>query len=356
MRTPVLVVCLLLASCGDFTPHDHKKQKEEDKKEEWIPIGPSPHKLGFVSIEFGEIAVRRVGIRRVGGGKSASKEPMLAIEITVRNLSENKKIEWYTWGHTSLGSRGSDLRASLTDNFGNEYGIASFGTMTHIVGHELSESLYPGKHVADLLVFERPVETFKYLNLRLPGATVSQPGEQARLRIYKERVTRYEPIKRRKSYRQKFMVEERGDATLNVTVVLEGKLDLGAAASSPEDLFGLGLIFAASWESEVRGEPNAVGLAVTGISEERARFPTRPRSFTIVIAGQRHDVDADYDRGGTGDVVTEMISASNVPMNVIDKLARAKSAHVVAGEELLELDADALDALHDLVTRGQLAK
>ena len=46
-----------------------------------------------------------------------------------------------------------------------------------IIGQVQSESVYPGKSIDDLLVFELPVEKAKYLRLELPASAFHGEGK-----------------------------------------------------------------------------------------------------------------------------------------------------------------------------------
>lgn len=67
--------------------------------------------------------------------------------------------------------------ATLRDNFGNSYKRIHFGIGTRVVDAvERSESLYPGKSLKDVVVFELPIDTAQYLNLELPAINFGGEG------------------------------------------------------------------------------------------------------------------------------------------------------------------------------------
>jgi hypothetical protein len=72
------------------------------------------------------------------------------------------------------------LTPTLTDNFGNGYKQVNFGLGSRVDGQVHSESIYPGKAISDLLVFEKPLDTAQYLLLELPAKNF---GGQGRLRF-----------------------------------------------------------------------------------------------------------------------------------------------------------------------------
>lgn len=119
----------------------------------------------------------RVGAVAVWGGfgdKRESKDALLSIRIEIKNLSAGKKLDFETW-------RGGDFifsenYASLSDNYENTYKRAS----STPIGGVSYESIYPGKSITDVLVFEVPVDTIKWLHLELPARNF---GGEGKLRI-----------------------------------------------------------------------------------------------------------------------------------------------------------------------------
>ena len=68
-------------------------------------------------------------------------------------------------------------RASIKDDAGNEYKRCQFGIGTRVVGQvHGSESIYPNKTVADLVIFEPPIDACKYLILELPASAFGGEG------------------------------------------------------------------------------------------------------------------------------------------------------------------------------------
>ena len=80
--------------------------------------------------------------------------------------------------------------ATLTDNFGNTYKPVRFDLGTQVSGQiSAATSVYPGKEVEDLLVFEPPVDNVQFLRLQLPAAAFGGSGE-LRLQIPKGMIYR----------------------------------------------------------------------------------------------------------------------------------------------------------------------
>ncbi len=80
--------------------------------------------------------------------------------------------------------------ASLTDNFGNPYKRLSLDPGSQVPGQISSAtSIYPGKRLEDLLVFEPPIENLQFLRLELPAAAFGGTGT-LRLQIPKTMIRR----------------------------------------------------------------------------------------------------------------------------------------------------------------------
>lgn len=144
---------------------------------EWASA-ESPVKQGDTQVQVKAVRVGKVPLKgRFGDGNGESKDVLLMIELEVSNLSETKKLEYRTWGGTAASF---GTRTALTDNFDNRYKVVNFGFGSEVVGAVESESIYPGKSVGDVLVFEEPIGKVEHLNLELPAA---QFGGEGMLRI-----------------------------------------------------------------------------------------------------------------------------------------------------------------------------
>ncbi len=147
--------------------------------EEWAPAD-KPVKQGDVQIQAVSVRVGKVRVRdRIRQETATSKEPLLSVALKATNLSTTKKIDYHTWAGREFSL--SNDKAKLTDNFGNRYKTVTFG-FDPPVGRTESASVYPGKPVEDVLVFEAPLNNVEYLNLELPAENVGGEG-MFRLRI-----------------------------------------------------------------------------------------------------------------------------------------------------------------------------
>jgi hypothetical protein len=66
----------------------------------------------------------------------------------------------------------------LTDDKGNRYKAINFGFGSSVIGQVTgSESIYPGKSLDDVLVFESPIERAQSLRLELPAENIGKSGK-----------------------------------------------------------------------------------------------------------------------------------------------------------------------------------
>lgn len=144
---------------------------------EWASA-ESPVKQNDTQVQVKAVRVGKVPLKgRYGDGNGESKDVLLMIELEISNLSDTKKLEYRTWGGTAMSF---GTRTALTDNFDNRYKVVNFGFGNEVVGSVESASIYPGKSVRDVLVFEEPIGKVEHLNLELPA---SQFGGEGMLRI-----------------------------------------------------------------------------------------------------------------------------------------------------------------------------
>lgn len=139
-------------------------------EQEWLNAGAYNAQLGEVRIRVANVRIDFIELADFGR-PSKSAEKLLRIELLIENLSDSKKLDYRGWhGNAFLAD------ASLTDNFKNRYRATGFG-VTKIVGQIRSESVYPGKSLSDVLVFEAPVDKAEFLRLELDGANIGETGK-----------------------------------------------------------------------------------------------------------------------------------------------------------------------------------
>jgi hypothetical protein len=137
---------------------------------------PEPGKkaqIGHVAVEVVAAFVDRVPLTKLRK-PTTSAEPLLSITLSAHNLHATRKLNYETWSER-MGLVGSP--AILRDDVGNRYRKISFDFGTDVVGANDGDSIYPGKSIVDVLVFEPPVAAAKYLDLELDGANVGQEGK-----------------------------------------------------------------------------------------------------------------------------------------------------------------------------------
>ncbi len=136
---------------------------------------------GFAGVKHGDVVVR-VELVETGlvplkgfGAEGESTKEYLQIKLSIKNVSSTNKIDYITW---SGGSLSSFVVAGLTDNLGNSYRRINF--VEDVMGQQDMASIYPGKSISDLLVFELPIEHAEFLKLELPAEVIDGTG---RLRL-----------------------------------------------------------------------------------------------------------------------------------------------------------------------------
>jgi hypothetical protein len=131
-------------------------------------------RVGDVQVQIKGAKVGKIAVKDYMGGDKESSDELLAITVEVSNLSAGKKIDFTTWRGERLSFEGAF--SSLTDDNENTYKRINFGSTTRIVGGVENESVYPGKAVTDMLVFEKPVDAAKWLHLELPAKNFKGEG------------------------------------------------------------------------------------------------------------------------------------------------------------------------------------
>jgi hypothetical protein len=137
-----------------------------------------PRILGtFNSIE---VTILDYGVAKVPltylNNPTESKEELLFVKLRLRNMSGVQKTTYSTWQGADFAI-GRDF-ATATDNFGNVLKRVDFGFATEIAGGvKRSESIYPGKSLDDILVFEHPVDRTTSVKIELPKKNIEAEGD-----------------------------------------------------------------------------------------------------------------------------------------------------------------------------------
>ena len=148
--------------------------KEEPPQAAWIPSDQAAL-LGNKEITVEGVTVDKVTVIDMFGDERISSNRQLIIQVTIRNRTQAKKLEYETWRGATF-SFGRDF-ATLTDTFDNLYKRIDFGTSSYPSGGvQTSKSIYPGDSVRDVLVFEVPVDSVELLFLELPADNIGEKG------------------------------------------------------------------------------------------------------------------------------------------------------------------------------------
>lgn len=131
-------------------------------------------RLDDVQVRLTSVKLGKVLLKTIGGTGESSKSHLL-VGVALQNMNQTRKLDYKTWAGETFDLDGAF--ATARDNFGNSYKRVGFGFSTHPVGGiRGSETLYPGKPVADLLVFEAPIEAATYLDFDLPAKNFGGEG------------------------------------------------------------------------------------------------------------------------------------------------------------------------------------
>lgn len=128
-----------------------------------------PVKQGDVEVQVVSARISKVKLKSMGD-ETTSKDHLLVIDVRVKNLHAAKKIDYRTWASTGFDL--GDHVAAASDDAGNHYKRINFGFGAEVIGAVRADSVYPGKTVSDVLVFEVPVDAAKEVRLELPGGNV----------------------------------------------------------------------------------------------------------------------------------------------------------------------------------------
>jgi hypothetical protein len=109
-----------------------------------------------------------------------TENKMATIQLSIANLGKTKKLQYESWG--SSGSYLDSDFATLSDNFDNNYHRMRLGALLRVKGQLTRESLYPGKSLTDVVIFEPPIATADYLKLELSAEAFGGTGK-LRLKI-----------------------------------------------------------------------------------------------------------------------------------------------------------------------------
>jgi hypothetical protein len=143
----------------------------EEKASAAVPLGV-PARVGNVEYTVAAVHRGRAKVKSFSG-QFDSDETYVHVEVKIRNVTENKKINYRGAGsETFIGSS-----TRLTDDAGNDYRRVHFGFGNEVVGQVESESIHPDDEVTDVWLFEHYVRTAKTLFFTVKGTSLGAEGE-----------------------------------------------------------------------------------------------------------------------------------------------------------------------------------
>ena len=132
-------------------------------------------KVGDVEVKLLGYGVQKIPLKVIGGN-SESKEDLLMVKLEIVNGSTTRKADYKTWrgGPFILG----DDVAGAKDSYGNSLKRINFGLGSLPVGAvERADSIYPGKSLTDVLVFEAPVQGATSVEITMPEGNIGGEGK-----------------------------------------------------------------------------------------------------------------------------------------------------------------------------------
>ena len=139
----------------------------------WYDASKEGIRLGNIEVKITKVEIGRLTVISTDfmGDKSEYQrsEDTLQVYFEVKNCSENKKTDAFSWStHYARDD------ASLIDNFENEYDHEVPLERSVYKGSFDYKTLYPGDAVNEVVAFEIPVKGVKYLYLTLNGSRVDK--------------------------------------------------------------------------------------------------------------------------------------------------------------------------------------
>lgn len=151
---------------GGFHAPDTESSDKPITPSEWANVG-TVDTDGIVKVEFKKATIGKVMIDG-GDVEYESTKAHVAVYLTVTNLSPTKKLDYTSWGGSDFDSSGvGRLRDELGNTYARRYSGIGVGRPK---GQQSAHAAYPGTTFDELLVFEVPVSSAKFLYLTLPNS------------------------------------------------------------------------------------------------------------------------------------------------------------------------------------------
>jgi hypothetical protein len=140
------------------------------------PTGATwPFDVGALAVEIRDPKVKQVDFLKLGR-QTKTQDPLFVVSVSMRNTSSDAKAGYKTLRGAMISS-GRDF-ATLKDDLGNNYRRINFSVGDVLLGGVEDESVYPGRTVSDVLVFEPPIGAAKELILDIPLANFGGVGRK----------------------------------------------------------------------------------------------------------------------------------------------------------------------------------
>jgi hypothetical protein len=140
----------------------------------WAPASEVV-KQGDVQIRVVSAAVGKIKVQSTFSDTFEPSEPYLKIVLEVRNQSRTRKLDFLSWRNEGF-SISRTFKASIRDSHDNTYNQRATGYGRLAENQDGSGSLYPGKSLIDVVVFEPPIANIEYLRLELPAENFGGDG------------------------------------------------------------------------------------------------------------------------------------------------------------------------------------
>ena len=157
-RALVVLSLLFLTACSG--PSDKEAQSAEGtpRPDQWVPAKP-------VKSDDVQVAIPQAGVEPAHVMGISNHADIFAVRLEISNSSHSKRFTYHTWAKN----------ARLVDNFGNPYKLLPRPEGTGVDTMPIN----PAAPVMDILFFETPITTAKYVDLHLPAGNLGTSADIA---------------------------------------------------------------------------------------------------------------------------------------------------------------------------------
>lgn len=165
---------------------DRKKRMEEleeDRREahrQAVERAKPPTKMigsAAISVTFADIGPVRI-LDKVRNEERETDSTYIYFIVRIANTTSDKLIVYKTWRGGVIDIETDDQKfASLRDLLGNSYRRIGTEFWWKWADSTDDATIYPGKSITDVLVFERPIDRKMEMKLSLPGENLGSPQQ-----------------------------------------------------------------------------------------------------------------------------------------------------------------------------------